>query len=612
MRSAGKDLQHVADAVRGGVGEVEALAVLPFQDLSTARDNQVFCDGLTEELLNALAHLPDLRVTARNSAFALRDSTRDVRTVGNRLGVKYLLDGSVRRDGARVRVTAQLVSVEDGFQVWSNSFDRPYADVLTIQESIARDVARVLEVKLSPEADRRLGAPPTPKISAYELYLLGRFQQQQRTPEALERAIEYQQQAIAIDPGFALAYAGLADAHMARVYYANRLLAEEEPDILRAVDRALALNPQLAEAYAARAVLRTEQWNSDAAIEDLNRAIAILPNYADAYVRLGAAYEYRAEPALALKNYEAAAQLDPLHVQLHVRRCLTLQNMGRYQPAAQACERALTLKPGNANTLWARALIDLGRGRVDVAIRGYREAVAAAPHRADLLAQLGWLYLDLGMIEEGRAALDHAVEDGRDVPAIRLERARLFLATGDRRALQMYLDSLGLAAVANAAELLDAALLEQVAGRDDVAQALAARALRDPDFHEERLLNNVWATRWGRSDILTLAELALRSGDRAGHERYTKMLSAWIERVIRNGQVWHGAEYLRGALLALRGDPDGAMAALQRAYALGWRRGWWLRNDPAFAQLRGRADFARLLQRMESDDSVMRAKLSPR
>jgi TolB-like protein/Tfp pilus assembly protein PilF len=591
------------------VAERPALAILPFADLSADKSNQVFCDGLAEEILNALARVPEVRITARNSAFQFRDRPSDVRDIGAKLGVTHVIEGSVRRDGSRIRVSAELINTRDGFQVWASSFDRPYSDVLAIQEDIARDVVAALEVKLSEQSTGRLAQSPTPKVNAYELYLLGRFQQQQRTPDSLARAIGYQRQALAIDPNFALAYAGLADAYMATYYYANQPLEIIARDIDNAVDKALAIDPELGEAYAARGVLRTEQWDLDNAVQDLKHAIAVKPNYADAYVRLGAAYEYRAEPRLALASFDQAAQLDPLHVVLHVRRCLTLQNMGRYPDADAACERAIVLQPNIPNALWARGLLALSQGHTGQAIAGYREAIVRAPRRADLHAQLGWLYLDIGMPEGARRSYDAAVNASPDDPTWKVERARFFLTGADPKALAGYLSALDLSDSRDPQVLLDYALMLVTAGDATHAHAEAERAATLPDYHADRALIDVWKTRWGRSTTLTLAEIALANGDRAGAEHNLAAVLDWIDRVEHGGQVWYGAQYLRASALALRGNPDQAMVALRKARDLGWRSGWWMRSDPALKTLRGRPDFAALLRAIDDINAVSRQGL---
>ena len=582
-----------------------ALAVLPFTSLSPGKDNQAFCDGLTEELINSLARTTSLRVTARTSAFTFREGQADARGIGARLGVTHLVEGSVRRDGARIRISAQLINASTGYQEWGESFDRPFADILDVQASIAQAVARALEVRLSAPV-----APAgQPVANAYELYLLGRHQQLQRQPDSIARAIEYHRAAIALDPSFALAYAGLADAHMMGFWYANYPLEQAAVQVRENVAKALAANPELAEAYVARGRLLLESFDLLAAEQDFQRAAALNASLSEAYIGLAMVYEYRGEPRRALAPLDAAAALDPLHMVLHGRRCLALQNLGRYAEAERACARAIELQPLAPNGYWSRALIALAQGQTDTAIRGYREALAHAPDRIDLRNQLSWLYLDAGMHEDARAVQPRVPREHAEQVGIELERARWWVARNDPRGLAAHLDGLPLHASDNANDLLDAALLEIVAGRLPNARALAQRAAGNPDFNVARRIENPWLTRWGRSDGLTLAQVALAGGDRLGAEKYLGATRNYLDRLDTQGQRWHGIEYLRAGVLALEGQPEKALQSLARAVDLGWRSDWWLRADPALASLRERPAFRALVTRIETANEAARRRL---
>ncbi len=192
--------------------EGASVVVLPFIDMTAEKHDQAFCDGLTEELSNWLAQIPSLRVVARTSAFAYRGKNVDVRTIGKELGTSHALEGSLRRSGNQLRVTAQLVSTRDGYHVWSATFDRPMDDVVKVQEEIARSVADNLEIRLTDPTSKRLTARRGGSPQAYGLYLLARYHQQLLTRDANNRAIELYRQALVLDKSFPLAYAGLARA----------------------------------------------------------------------------------------------------------------------------------------------------------------------------------------------------------------------------------------------------------------------------------------------------------------------------------------------------------------------------------------------------------------
>lgn len=580
--------------------ESASIAVLPFTDLSTKADNAAFCDGLTEELMSRLGQLTELRVTARNSAFEFRGPGSDVQDIGRRLGVSHVLRGSVRRTAERVRVTAALVDTRSGFQLWSRTFDGSMGEILSVQEQIARDVAEALQIRLSAATSERIKRTPTANVGAYELYLLGRYSQRQRTPESLDKAVAYQREAIAKDPRFALAYAGLADAYMAGFYYMNRSLEETAALVEPQVTKAIALDPSLGAGYQARAVLRTEQFRLDEAIADLERAVELEPNDAEALVRLGAAYEYRAEPREAIKAYDQAAQLDPLHLVLVVRRCLALQNLGRYVDAEVACRRGIELGPNVPNAYWAHGLNALAQGDLRGAIAGYQAALERAPARTDLLSQLGWLWLDAGDPAQASRAFEASVmHQSGSHTHVELERARLVLATGSTADLGTYLKGVDLMGTPEQMDLIDAALLTLLSGDTQTANQLITRANVSLEG-DTSLSEGVWETRWGRSQFLTLALVSRANGDGAAEARYLKALEQWLDRVEKQGHVWYGADYLHASVAAMRGQNAEALKSLERAIARGWRRPWWMRVDPALRGLRAEPRFIQLLNRTEA------------
>lgn len=595
----------------GDAGAVDprSIAVLPVADFSEQGNEGHFADGLTEEMLNTLAQIPGLHVTARTSAFVFKDRHADVREIGRELGTRYVLEGSVRRGNGRIRVTAQLVDARNGYHLWSKTYERPIGDVLVVQEEIARAVAESLRVTLSGESMSRLTARRTVNVNSYELYLLGRHYQLERNPEAMRRAIDYQQQAVAADPAYALAYAGLAEAHMYSFYDGNRPLAEVTRAIEPLIAKGLQLNPQLPELYVARALLRTEQLRLQNAEQDLKRAIELNPNYAEAYVRLGAAYEYDGRPREALDAYSKAAALDPLHFVLQIRRCIAFQNLGRYAEATSACNRAIALESRPPNAYWARGLMALSSGDLPRAIRGYREALAHAPRRVDLMGQLGWLYLDAGLTQQAEEQFAKARSIAGVGPSFAyLAGTRLFVATHDAAGLRAFLSPPDVSQGADFETLLDLALMELLAERPDEARAYYARAIAAPDFVYARLFNT-WNARWGFSDLLTLAIMSDADGDHARADLYLADLSAYLDRLERNGHIWHGLHYLRADVRALQRRPDEALAELVKATRLGWRRAWWPRVDPALVSLRGDARFEEWLRSLEAANRPLRAQV---
>ncbi len=222
-----------------------SIAVLPFANMSQNADDEYFSDGLAEEIINALVQVPGLKVIARTSAFAFKGKNEDIRKIAETLGVTNVLEGSVRRAGPRIRVTAQLIHARDGTHLWSQRYDRELADIFAVQDEIAAAIADALKLKLSPAPERRM-----PSLPAYEAYLRYRYYQWRFTPEDSQRSRESLEQALALDPGFALPYVGLADYHLALAAVGGLPSREAMPRARELALRALEIDPDLAEAHA--------------------------------------------------------------------------------------------------------------------------------------------------------------------------------------------------------------------------------------------------------------------------------------------------------------------------------------------------------------------------
>jgi serine/threonine protein kinase len=287
---------------------VPSVAVLPFVDLSPAKDQEYFCDGLAEELINALSGISGLRVVARTSAFSFKGQNLDVRTIGSKLGVTSVLEGSVRKQGDRLRITAQLINVADGYQLWSERFDCDAGDVFAIQDEIAKTVAERLRVKLG-----SLPSAPTHDVEAYNLYLQGRFHWNKRTNESMHKALGLFEAAIARDPEFALAYAGVADSLLILEDHGFIGHKDAIAKARSAVDKALSLDPDSAEALTGLGGIHSELREFGLADRAFRRAIQLKPGYATAH------HWYSTQMLLEVGNIDEAGremlkarELDPL------------------------------------------------------------------------------------------------------------------------------------------------------------------------------------------------------------------------------------------------------------------------------------------------------------
>jgi TolB-like protein/Tfp pilus assembly protein PilF len=326
-----------------------AIAVLPFADLSPQRDQEYFCDGLTEELINVLGEVRELRVTSRCSSFQFKGKAEDVRHIGERLNVNIVLEGSVRKAGEHVRITAQLVDVASGYQLWSERFDRKLVDIFSIQEEIAHMIVQTLKIRLLPEESRRLVKRSTENPDAFNLYLEGRYHWNKRTGESLKKAIEFFEKAIAIDPHYALAYSGVADSYALLDQYGTLPIRESYERARAAAEKALELDDRLAEAHASFAEVELwYNWDWVGGEQKFRQAIALNPNYATAHHWLSISLNMLGRFDESFAEINRALELDPLSLIIIRDKGVNFYYARQYDEAIRQAQRALDMDPGFA------------------------------------------------------------------------------------------------------------------------------------------------------------------------------------------------------------------------------------------------------------------------
>ncbi|MFO7587365.1 MAG: hypothetical protein R6X22_04760 [Gemmatimonadota bacterium] len=355
-----------APAEQAASAALESVAVLPFVNFGDPED-EPFVDGLAEELGNVLAQIEGLRVAARSSAFAFKGRDVGARQIGRELGVASIVEGSVRRAGGTVRVSAQLSRTSDGFRLWSETWERKLtaANVFAIQDEITADIALALTRELRPGARARIAGRRTANLEAYDLYLLGRHRWATRGVDAVREAIDHYEEAIALDSTYALAWAGLADAWSVLPFYDGRVQGRVAyPQAVRAADRALALAPGLAEASASRGIIASEYEHDLARGERLlETAVDRNPSYAQAWAWLCETRAVAGRDADALPACERAVDLDPLGVIPNLLLTIPLAGLGRTEDALAQQKRALAIFPDVtfSQFLYAGLLLQLGR-----------------------------------------------------------------------------------------------------------------------------------------------------------------------------------------------------------------------------------------------------------
>ena len=368
-------------------------AVLPFADLSPEKDQQYFSDGLTEELITTLSQVPGLRVAARTSSFQFKGQNPDVHEVGRKLDVGAVLEGSVRKSGSRLRVSAQLINVKDGYQLWSESYDRDLADVFAVQEDVARSIVAALRVRLAPAPAAALAVRPTGDLEAYDLYLKGRFAWNQRTGPSLQEAVRYLEQAVARDSTFARAWAALADAYLLVVPYAGGSPADTWRRAQAAAGKALALDSTSAEAYTSLAYGNTiYAWNWPAAEQNFRRAIAANANYANGHHWYGDFLAGRGRLAESMAEMSRAHQLDPLAQQIGTEWGWVSYLMHRNDEAEARIRQVLDLNPNYAQAHWRLGVVQIQQRRYPEAIASIQRAIDLGVFQPYAAAGLGYAY----------------------------------------------------------------------------------------------------------------------------------------------------------------------------------------------------------------------------
>jgi TolB-like protein/DNA-binding SARP family transcriptional activator len=390
-----------------------SIAVLPFVNMSPDGANEYFSDGITEEIMTALSRIEGLRVAARTSAFAFKGTRESVSEIGRQLGVRTVLEGSVRRADDRLRVTVQLINVEDGYHLWAETYDRDLRDVFAVQEQIAQAIVGALRVQLSGE-ETAIVVRPTADLTAYDLYLKGRHAVNQRSGGSLVQAAVYFEQAIARDPRFAQAYAGLADAYVLLPGYNVTSSSEAWPKGRAAAERALALDSTLAEAHTTLAY-GTFMFDADwrAAEQGFRRAIALNPGYATAHHWYGDFLGGQGDLEGYLQELRLAHVLDPLSRQIGTEVGRALWALRRNDEAVAQLQQVLRADPRFADAHVTLGRVYLQQGRLAEALGSFQKGVEFRDHDALDVAELAYAYAVAGMTGEAQRLLVELEERSR-------------------------------------------------------------------------------------------------------------------------------------------------------------------------------------------------------
>ena len=403
----------------------KSIAVLPFVDMSQAKDQEYFCDGISEEILDTLAKVDGLRVVARTSSFSFKGKNADVGEVANKLNVENVLEGSLRREGNRIRITAQLINARDGFHLWSDTYERELKDVFAVQDEITRSIVDALKIKLAV-------APPArarQNTEAYDLYLQGLYFSNKSDEEGLRKSLNFFQRALDKDPNFARAWIGIAKAW---IWLADAYVKplEAYSKVKEAASKALALDEHNAEAHCYLGeAKRMLDRNVSGEEEELTRAVQIDPNSASVHMFMSFLKSAEGELEEAVQEIEEAERLDPLSPPICFVAVLWYRSADRIEDAINAGQRSVQLDPNYV--YFDPPLADAYREKGDFneAIALYEKAQAATHSPSP---GLGIAYAKMGRREDARRVLDQLIEKSRQQYVAADSIAAVYVALGEK------------------------------------------------------------------------------------------------------------------------------------------------------------------------------------
>ena len=362
------DSESNAPVGAGSHQDGRSVAVLPFVNMSGDQEQEYFSDGISEELLNVLVRVEGLRVPSRTSSFTFKGSDKNVTEIGRELQVEHVLEGSVRKSGNRIRVTAQLIDVNTDTHLWSETYTRELDDIFAVQDEIAQAIVGALKVTLSGEEQQTMASHSTSNVEAYNQYLLGRHLWNQRTTKSLQVAVTPLLKAVELDPEYDQAWAALAQTYALFPEYGAGSIEEYIPLGVEAAERALALNPESARALTGRAYIRfMYEYDYDTALADYRRAIELEPGYATAHQWYGELLAALRRTDEAMEQLDIAAGLDPRSAIISHVKAWVLQGAGRLQEARAQYEHTFQIAPDYPNSVGNMELLELQEGHYDQA-----------------------------------------------------------------------------------------------------------------------------------------------------------------------------------------------------------------------------------------------------
>ncbi len=584
-----------------------SIAVLPFTNRSAREDDAFFVDGIHDDVLTQLARIGSLKVISRTSVMEYRDTTKNMKAIGDELGVATILEGAVQRAGDRVRINVQLIDAGTDEHLWADTYDRQLsaANIFAIQSEIATAIASALQAALSPEEQQRLASVPTENLVAYESYMLGKQKMHTRRSEDLAQAVNHFKEAIALDPEFALAYVGLADSYRLEVSYSGRPSADANARAEIAAAKALELDPQLGEAHTSLAGIAWRDNDYETSDAEFKRGIELSPNYATTYHWYGMSLADRGRIEEAVAAMGKAAQLDPLSTPIQANIVSLLKAQGRFDESLARVQRMIELSPDNP--IGYRMLADHHgqvRGRLDDRMVATAQAVEVDPDSPIGFVVAAFTLIDLNddeQVEELYRQLSTRWPDSIHTKNLSFG---LHVYRGENK---------------EAANLANALLESDARGCDFCLAFLRERAIEIGQYADSRNLylkgypelfsdspdinaGNYWVA-------IGLAHLSEAAGENEFSDRLLDGALEVVQELPRLGDsgTWIGP----ARIYALQGRTEEALAEMRKSIDMGWRSSWrvYFDLDGTLASLHDEPEWKAMRAEIEADMATQLARV---
>ncbi|MDX1571994.1 MAG: tetratricopeptide repeat protein [Xanthomonadales bacterium] len=587
----------------------ESIAVLPFANRSREEDDIYFVDGMHDDILTQLSKIQALRVISRTSVMEYRDTTKNMQQIGKELGASTILEGGVQRAGNAVRINVQLIDASNDQHLWAETYDRTLTadNVFAIQSEMASEIANALRGGGGGGEKKRLDAVPTHNLEAYEQYLLGKNNLANRRVSELQEAIAHFERAIELDPNYALAYVGLANAHSLHFNYGNVSFERMLELALPAAERAIELDPRLSDAYTALGGVYMQANDTEKARANLKKAIALNSNDALAHhwlAELTRNFFGNAEQALAL--HRQAATLNPRDAVIQVSICEDLFMLGRFEEAGTRALAVVESFPDYDGAYWHAGFPDWSvNGRIDKALEYFDQALLATPGDAGNHAVYAWVLGDLELDARVRKHLDEAYRLGGDFFTYLVAAMYEWIFGNEEAAVAAANGNLRFTPAATSMRVLR--------DRDIAAGRIGAaieryRTLWPADVYplgEQRYYPAHQANYW-----IDAAYLYALKGERNDeYEKALELTRAYIDRLPRLGYL--GYELADVKLALLEGDEDEALRLFAQAVDENWLFQWRFHlSDPALDPIRDEPEFEEALARLRARIAEQRTQVS--